>query len=325
MGAKTMEAERGIRYFPLALFTSVMGVSGLGLSLGLLEGYHDVRPVASYVVLVLASLLLLINVGILLYRLISFRDEVKQEFNHPVKMNFFAAISISLLLVAALYLDVQMTVSYILWLIGTVLQLVLTLSLLTLSMWKEGLQFAHFNPLWFLPIVGNIVVPLAGVVHASPLLNWMFFGIGIVFSIVYFTLFISRIFFHGPIPPPLRPTLFILLAPPGIATVSYIQMTGEADYFTYILYGFAIYIALLLLVQLRPYILAHPFTVSWWAFLFPSAIVTNATFLLFEHTGQEFLLYLFYIFLAAITLLTLYLLTMTLKALFQGKLCRKEG
>ena len=319
-----MQVERGIQYFPIALFASVMGVSGLAMSLRLFENYHGFSQWSSNIVMVIATIMLLINVVILLYRLIAFREGVRQDFNHPVKMNFFAAMSISFLLLGALYIEVHSSVSLILWLIGTILQFIFTLLILTKLMWVQEFKFAQFNPAWFIPIVGNIVVPLAGVEHASPMVNWMFFGIGVVFSIIYFTLFMNRIFFHPTLPPPLMPTLFILLAPPGIGAVSYINMTGNVDYFVYIMYGFAFYLGLLLIYQIRRFV-TIPFFVSWWAFLFPSAAVTNATFLVYEHTGEGFLLLVFYIQIVGLILLTIYLFAKTIGLMIQGKLCVKEG
>src|SRR5699024_11803451 len=90
---------------------------------------------------------------------------------------------------------------------------------------------------WFIPIVGNIIVPIAGNNFISQDVNWVFFSIGILFSIIYLTFFFNRVFFHPAGPPMLLPTFFILLAPPAIGFVSYINITETVDSFAYLLYG----------------------------------------------------------------------------------------
>src|SRR5690625_6520049 len=154
-------------------------------------------------------------------------------------MNFFGAISISLLLLAVLYYDMNIFLSFILWISGALLQTWVTLAVLSKLIWEKEFKLAQFNPTWFIPIVGNIVVPLAGVFHVDPIINWIFFSVGIVFTVVYLTIFVNRIIFQPSLPKPLVPTFYILIAPPAIGFISYVKLVGEVDAFAYILYGIA--------------------------------------------------------------------------------------
>lgn len=287
-----MEKERGMQYFPIALFSSVMGVSGVAISIRLFETIQGWGNIISNIVMILATLMFIINGYILIYRIVHFRQGVKTDLNHPVKMNFFGAISISLLLLAVLYYDINISVSFLIWLIGVLLQAWLTLFILSRLIWEKEFQLEQFNPTWFIPIVGNVVVPLAGVFHVAPVINWIFFSVGIVFSIVYFTIFINRIIFRPSLPKPLTPTFFILLAPPGIGFVSYVKLVGQVDVFAYILFGIAFYLGLLFIYQFKRFF-SIPFFVSWWAYLFPSAAVTNATLYLYIETGLSYVYWLF--------------------------------
>lgn len=318
-----MNKEKGIRYFPIALFASVMGVSGLAISIRLIENVYEVTNIASNIVIILASLMFLVNIVILFYRLINYKADVQVDFNHPVRMNFFGAISISLLLLGMLYYDVNVSLSFYTWIAGALLQFILTLAILSKLIWKHEFQLGQFNPAWFIPIVGNIVVPLAGVYHASDWLNWTFFSVGVVFSIIYFTIFMNRIFFQPAPPEKLLPTFFILLAPPGIGFVSYVKMTGEINIFAYIMFGLAFYLGLLFLYQIRRF-LSIPFFISWWAFLFPSAAVTNATIYLHNYTGEPILSYIYHLQVVGLIALTIYLFAKTIELLVKGQLCLKE-
>ncbi len=317
-----MTAERGLRYFPIALFASVMGLSGVTMALKHAENLYGFKHVTSTIFLILTTLLFFVNALILLYRMIRHRDEVKLDFNHPVKMNFFAAISISMLLIATAFLEISNPISFSFWILGAILQAILTLVILSKLIWTFSFTIEQFNPAWFIPIVGNIVVPLAGSSHVAPDINWIFFSTGIVFSIIYTTVFFNRIFFHPPLPPMLLPTFFILMAPPAIGFVSYVKLSGGIDTFAYILYGTAFVIGLLLLFQIKRFI-QIPFFVSWWAFLFPSAAMTIATVEMFLDHGRPMYEVLFIIQVFGLLFLVIFLLGKTIQLALQKKLCVK--
>jgi len=317
-----MEKERGLRYFPIALFASVMGLAGTTFAIQQYESMYSLNNVVSTIVFSITIAMFIIVTGIFLYRLIRYPNDIKEELNHPVKTNFFGAIAISFLMLGLVFYDMNETISFVLWLIGALIQLFLTLFLLTDLMWKQTLKIEQFNPVWFIPIVGNIVVPLAGVYHVGVEINILYFSLGIIFSIIYFTLFMNRMFFKGPLPNMLRPTVFILLAPPAIGFMSYVKIFGEANAFAFILYGFAFYLGLLILFQIK-YYLKVPFFVSWWAMLFPTAAVTNATFLMYELTNLIYLKWLIHVQIFGLILLALYLLARTIGLYMNKQLCVK--
>ena len=317
-----MEKERGLRYFPIALFASVMGLAGTTFAVMQYENMYGLMNIASTTLFSLTIIIFIIISGIFMYRLIKYPGDIKEELNHPVKTNFFGAISISFLMVGLIFYEVNETISFVVWAIGAIIQLFLTLFLLTDLMWKQSLKIEQFNPVWFIPIVGNIVVPLAGVHHVGLEINIFYFSLGIIFSIIYFTLFMNRMFFKDPLPPMLRPTVFILLAPPAIGFMSYVKIFGEISAFAFILYGFAFYLGLLFLYQIR-YYLKVPFFVSWWAMLFPTAAMTNATFMMYEITELVYLKWLIHLQIIGLIALALYLLARTIGLYMNKQLCVK--
>lgn len=318
-----MEKQRGIQYFPIGLFASVMGFSGVTIATKNLENLYGWNAIGSTILMVITVLIFLLNLGILLYRLFRHSDEVKADFNHPMKMNFFGAISISMLLLAVIFLDVSSEMSFIFWILGALLQITLTLVILSRLIWIFKFQIAQFNPAWFIPIVGNIIVPIAGMEHVIADVNWFFFSIGIVFSIVYMTIFFNRAYFQPTLPPKLLPTFFILMAPPAIGTVSYVKLTGSLDAFAYILYGTAFFIGLLLLFQLKRFF-SIPFFITWWAFLFPSAAMTIATFMMYVNSGNSLYEWLFILQIVGLIVLTVYLTWQTIRLAINRSLCVKD-
>src|SRR5699024_3440715 len=112
-----MKQESGMRYFPIGLFASVMGMSGVAMSLRLFENVYGMAHTFSNAVTLLATLMFIINILFLIYRLAKYFDDVKMDFNNPIKINFYAAISISLLLLGTLYADFNMFLSFVVWII----------------------------------------------------------------------------------------------------------------------------------------------------------------------------------------------------------------
>lgn len=320
-----MEKDRGIRYFPIGLFASVMGFSGVTIAIREAETLYEFNSFTSMLFLIVTTLFFLINGSIFLYRLVRYFRDVKADFNHPVKMNFFAAISISLLLLAVIYYEISYGVAFTFWIAGSLLQISLTLLILTRLVWHHQFKIEQFNPAWFIPIVGNIVVPIGGTLLNVPAeINGLFFGIGILFSVIYLSLFFYRAVFYAPLPDMLLPTYFILMAPPAIGFVSYVNITGSVDTFANLLYGIAFFIGLFLLFQGSRWI-RIPFFVPWWAFLFPSAAMTIATFRMYIESGNVVLEWLFIVQLIGLIGLAVYLVWKTIQLALRGKLCVKEG
>src|SRR5699024_4136518 len=187
MESEKMEKERGLRYFPIALFASVMGLAGTTFAIKQYESKYSLNSVVSTIVFSITIAMFIIVTGIFLYRLIKYPNDIKEELNHPVKTNFFGAIAISFLMLGLVFYDMNETISFVLWLIGALIQLFLTLFLLTDLVWKQTLKIEQFNPVWFIPIVDNIVLPLAGSYHVSIEIHIFYYSLCILFSLFYLT------------------------------------------------------------------------------------------------------------------------------------------
>jgi tellurite resistance protein len=157
-------------------------------------------------------------------------------------------------------------------------------------MHHEHFQVHHMNPAWFMPAVGNILVPVAGVPLGYTDVSWFFFSIGILFWLILMTIIVYRLLFHDPIDERLMPTLFILIAPPAIGFIAYVRLVGELDPFARMLYYAGLFLTLLLFTQANRF-LRLGFFLSWWAYSFPLAAISIASLSMFEQTGQDFYRY----------------------------------
>src|SRR5690625_2646871 len=316
--------ESSLRYYPLAFFSSVMGFAAVTIATRQLELTYEVPHFVSCTLFIITALWFLFNLVVFGFRSIQFPKEVKHQFSHPIQMNFFAAISISFLLMAVLFLPYSTTAAFTLWIIGAVMQFSLTIIFLHNIIWSDSFAFMHFTPLSFLPIVGNLVVPIAGSELAPIQLNWFFFGFGITFSIIYLTFMFNRLFFRKQLPGKMLPTIFIIMAPPAVAFVAYINITNSLDVFANILYGVALFFGFILLMQL-PKIFSLQFAVTFLAQLFSFAALIFATLSFYRETSYVIYSIINIVQIVGLFAFLLYFSWKTFQAARRKKLCQPEG
>ncbi|MEA3418898.1 MAG: SLAC1 anion channel family protein [Campylobacterota bacterium] len=271
--------KRSLEHLPIQLFAVIMGISGFAIVFA--KAYHLIgMPYWIYGTLLFVDTVLFLTIfTAYMLKWLLYPEAVKEEFDHPIKSSFMAAISVSFLLVSIAYYDFAPTVSILLWYIGAPLQLIFTL--IVINYWfHNDLKVVHSNPAWFIPIVGNVLVPVIGVEAAPVYLSLFFFALGLFFWIVLFTMVIYRIVFHHPLAKKLIPTFFIFIAPPAVAFVSYFRITnGSIDFISMFLYFVALFTLLLLLFMVRIFD-TKEFFISWWAYTFPLAAITISTLMM---------------------------------------------
>ena len=276
-----------LKFFPLSWFAMIMGMAGFTIAWSRAEQILGLGFSPATILLPVSTGLALILGAMLIGKLIKYPQEVLGELRHPVKLAFVPTISIALILLSIAFLHGSPAVSFWLWTLGTTLHLVLTLYVLSSWIHQTKYEIAHLNPAWFIPVVGNILVPIAGIHHASPEISWFFFSLGLFFWPILTAIIFYRLIFHGSLPERFMPTMFIFIAPPAVGFISYYNLVGGLDAFARILYGVALFFTLLLLVQIR-YFVRLKFFLSWWAYSFPLAAVTIATLVMAKETGLAF-------------------------------------
>ncbi|MGE5476750.1 MAG: SLAC1 anion channel family protein [Bacteroidales bacterium] len=283
--ASTVSPPR-LANFPVPFFATVMGLSGLTLATHKVEALWGTHGPS---VVLFGFTLAVFVVVACVYTLKAVRhpEAVVAEWRHPVRISFFPAASIGLILLGTAAVAVDLMLARVLWTIGAGLHLCLTLAVMRSWINHSRYEVAHSNPAWFIPVVGNVLVPIAGLRFAPADVSWFFFAIGVVFWIVLLTIVVYRLIFHPPLPGKMVPTLFILLAPPSVSFVSWVGLNGGIDAFARILYFTAMFFFLLLLTQV-PKFIKVPFAISWWAYSFPMAAFTIATLLMGERSGNGF-------------------------------------
>ncbi len=284
-----------LAHFPISFFAVSMGVFGLALALRA-GGY----PAPSMVVGFAGIAILAVSLVILAAQAAYHPAALKAEWSHPVTLAFFPAASVSLLLMAAFLHDMAPRSAEGAWLLGAAVQGALTV--IVISAWISHRAFGpgQLSPAWFIPAVGNLAAPLAGVSLGYVELSWYFFAVGTLFWLVLLTLVFNRLIFHDPLPGNLKPTIVILIAPPVLAFLGWVQFTdGIVDAPARVLINLGYFFLALVALQV-PSLLRLPFVLSFWALSFPLAAITVASFRFAELTGSALHLWGGYVLLSAL-------------------------
>ncbi len=311
-----------IEHFPVSFFSVVMGLTGFAIATEKIEtlvssslgsGYLAYTSLVVFAVLTAAY-------G---FKIFLFPGRVRAEFDNPVRLHFFPTFSISFLLLAIAFLHTSHDLATAFWAIGTPLHLVFSFAVV--SIWIRNANFhpEHLNPSWFIPIVGNILVPIAGVFILPGSYLWFFFSIGIIFWLMLVTLLLNRTIFFKAMPEKLVPTFFIMIAPPAIGVISYVLLTGAVDPFAYVLYFFGLFLALLFFVNAAVFARIR-FALSWWAYSFPLAALSISSALLFLRTGEDYFRSLTFILFAILTAVIASLLARTAVCVKRRGICVEE-
>jgi tellurite resistance protein len=275
-----------LKFLSLAWFTPVMGLAGLSLAWARAASLMgSAAEVLSAALAVLAFAVFLVLMVLQLRRAVQFPQAVAEDLNHPVRHAFVATIPVGLLLLIACgvrWFGPQSWLS-ILWFGVASAQLWVTWWVL--SKWlKPGASDANgvTTPMWagitpvlFVPVVGNVVAPLAGIALGHTAWSVMQASIGLFFWPLVLLLVLARRAAHSVLPDRLLPTWFISVAPPSVlgvvahqlqAPVWVMQMAWAMAFFS------LLWVAPVLVRAWRA-----GFHMGFWALSFPLAALASLT------------------------------------------------
>ncbi len=322
MEEKSACEHNRIKFFPIMMYAIVMGMSGLTIMYQKAALWLSMSPWIGTVLMGISTLLFCVITLLYVLKYLKYAPAVQKEFSHPIRLNFFAAISISMLMLAIVYKETYPPVAAIFWYPGTLLHFYLTMY--TVSFWiNRNQELEHSNPAWFIPIVGNLLVPVGGVGFASHGILMYFFSCGLFFWIVLFAILLNRIIFHHQLVVKFMPTMFILIAPPAVGFIAYFKMYGTIDAFSTILFNLALFFTLLLAFMYKNFVKIK-FFISWWAFVFPLAAMAISTMLMYHETKDLILWGLSYAMIAVTSIVIAVVAYQTILHMQRGEICVQE-
>jgi hypothetical protein len=172
---------------PVAAFSSVMGICGLGLCWPAAAEVLK-TPQAIWEGLVAVAAVLFVVLGtVYILKLFIAPDAVAAEFRNPATSSQFGCVTIALLLLAAGILPYAPQSALAIWSVGAAGQCLLLLTLL--GRWiSEPTKVGNSTPSWLIPIVGNATAAFAGVPLGFPEISWFLFAVGLGFWLTFLPL-----------------------------------------------------------------------------------------------------------------------------------------
>ena len=311
-----------LKFFPIMMYAIVMGMSGLTITYQKAGQWLEFPHIIGTTLMYITTAIFIVVSITYLVKYSKYSMAVKNEFSHPVRINFFAAVSISMLMLAIIYKEVNPTISSIFWYPGALLHFYLTMH--TISFWiNSNQELSHSNPAWFIPIVGNVLVPVGGIGFASSGVLIYFFSVGIFFWIILFSIILNRIIFHHQLAVKFMPTMFILIAPPAVGFLAYFKLFGVLDFFAIFLFNIALFFTLLVAFMYKNFVKIK-FFISWWAFVFPIAAMAIASMLMYTQTQDPFLLALSYLMVTVVTVVISIVIYQTIVHMNKHDICIQE-
>jgi len=302
-------------------FAIVMGWCGLGVA------WHRAQPVLGPTADLLSALASLVALGIFLLLAVAtvlrwrrHPAAVAADLRHPVRHAFVAAIPVSLILLGTLALahGFGPGLVHAFWIPGVALQFVVTVWVL--GRWLAGLSgWPALSPVLFIPVVGNVLVPLAGIPLGHPNLSWAFFAIGAFFWPIVVALLLARQS-QQPLPPALQPSWFILVAPPAVIALD-VAVLGLGSGPMFAMLGLAVF-SLALALRIVPRLTRLAFGMPFWALSFPVAAFT--ALLLRAAQVETALLWPAVVMLVVVSIIVLGLSLATLRGLSNHSLLKAE-
>jgi tellurite resistance protein len=315
-------------------YAVVMGLAGLSLAWHravLLMG--EMAELAATVLGGLAAAVFAVLAVATLLRAQRHPEAWHDDRRHAVRHAFIATLPLAVLLLATVATVLVSDGLWVrlLWWCGSLSQLFVTVWVMA-RWWRGnaggaaggsergGLTWVAITPALFLPIVGNMLAPLAG--NALGAGDWAAaqFGIGLLFWPVVLVLIVTRIVTQGMLPERLLPTLFVFIAPPAVAGLALLSL-GAPLAVGWGCWGMALFMLLWVGTQAQR-IIAAPFAISHWAVSFPLAAFTALTLRL--ATPGSLMAVLGPVLLAFTSLIVWGLLMATWRGLREGSLLAPE-
>ena len=199
------------------------------------------------------------------------REEAIAELQHPLQSAFAALVPVSSMLAAVALIPFARDLALAVFVVALAGQLALGLAL-NGRLWMGGRPPELVTPAIYLPSVAqSFVAATASAAFGWHELGLLLFGVGLLAWLALESLILQRAAVGTPLPVAQRPLLGIQLAPAVVGGGSWMALTtGTPDMFAWLLLGYGLYQALLLL-RLLPWIREQAFVPGYWAFSFGTA------------------------------------------------------
>jgi C4-dicarboxylate transporter/malic acid transport protein len=345
-----------VKHFSPAWFASVMGTGGLANILCLIGSDLPLLRSLAASLFWLNLALFIILIGPWITRWIMHFGSLAGDLKHPLLSNFFVTMPIGGIILGTNFLTIgrdYFSLSFItslgltLWVLGAAMILALGVFVIFNLFSMEAVPAEATNFSWFMPPVASIVIPLLGnilvglyatvnfdLARAINLIDILFYGTGMLLFVIISSILFNRFIVNKMPAVSALPTFWILLGPIGVGTLSlmgiadssrllgWLTSVDTAKILALFLWGFGLWAFLLVAAISIKYIRRDkvPFTLSWWAFIFPLAAYVLSGFGVYAYIKMELVLWYSRILTALLVYLWAITFIRSLLGVFSGKL-----
>ena len=269
-GEAAARTPASIEHLGLIGFVPVMGLSGLSLAWAQAAvRMGDLATVVAQVAAWLAAGLMLALLGITLWRFVRWPLTCVHDAAHPVRHVFVAAPTVSLILLATcgVVLTGPSRVWDVLWMAGAAAQAAVTVWVVLRWLRSGASRWMGVTPALLIPVVGNVLLPLAGLSLGHALWAMVQWTVGAVLWPVVLLLLVLRLQRLGAWPARMRASVFILIAPPSVMGLG-LMLWQSPLVWPVLLWCLALAFVVLALRALPP-CFDQPFGWPMWSLSFP--------------------------------------------------------
>lgn len=257
---------------PVSFFGIVLGLIALGDCWRAAHFAWGTTTVVPNIIMISATAVWAVLMVLIIAKWVLRRDVALAELRHPVQTSFIALIGVSTLLVAYLADEFSHGLAVVIFAVALVGELAFG-SYFTARLRHGDIDVTTFTPAAYLPTVAaNLVASFVAAFLGFHTLAILLFGAGVFCWLMLESKIGFRLAFSAPLPPAQRATIGILLAPPAVACMAYLFITGGPkggvpDNVALALIGYGLFSLLVIVRDLR-WLLVQPFNTSYWAFSF---------------------------------------------------------
>ncbi|WP_456453702.1 tellurite-resistance/dicarboxylate transporter [Thermococcus sp.] len=290
-----------IKDFAPSWFASVMGTGALALVSKVYSSKLSILGSVARGLTYFNTALFFILLIPWVLRWLKYRKNAMDDLYHPLVCHFYGTIAIAMLVLSADYLLIlgDSSIARIFWLMGMPLTIFFSFLIPYLMFIQERIDIKNVTPAWFIPPVGLIVIPLSG----APLMgtfqgfwkefavtvNYFAWGARFFLYLALFAIVMHRFIAHEPLPCGIAPAIWINLGPIGAGTSTLYMLIKNSEFITvkelffgfgFIFWGFGVWWLAMAIIMTLHYLrrLNLPYSLSWWAFIFPLGAYVSATF-----------------------------------------------
>ncbi|AMO49445.1 C4-dicarboxylate transporter/malic acid transport protein [Enterobacter sp. FY-07] len=305
---------------PAGYFGIVLGIIGLGFSWRFAATIWPVSIIPATTLILLAIVIWAVLMTAFLVRLVRHRHTLLEEITHPLKSSFVSLAPATSMLVAIGIVPWNYPLAFALFIVAVTVQLAYS-AWQTAGLWRGKHPKEATTPGLYLPTVANnfISAMACGALGFNDV-GILFLGAGLFSWLSLEPAILSRMRNLDEMPPAVRTSLGIQMAPAFVACSAWLSVNGgETDVFAKLLFGYGL-LQMLFMIRLLPWYSAQTFNPSFWSFSFGVASLAT-TAIKIGHAAPGGALYwmAFPLFIGANLVIAL-LMVKTFLLLIRGKL-----